>query len=87
LEAANLFIVPLDDERRWYRYHRLFADLLRKRLQRQSPDLVPSLHRRASAWHEQQGLMAVAIEHALAAQDLERAVTLIEAVWKRPDAQ
>ena len=78
LEAANLFIVPLDDERRWYRYHRLFADLLRKRLGRMSPELVPALHRRASAWHEQQGLMAEAIDHALAAEDYERAAYLIE---------
>jgi LuxR family maltose regulon positive regulatory protein len=78
LESANLFIVPLDDERRWYRYHRLFSDLLRKRLWQTFPDLVPVLHRRASAWHEGQGLMAEAIDHALAAHDLERAVTLIE---------
>jgi LuxR family maltose regulon positive regulatory protein len=78
LEAANLFIVPLDDERRWYRYHRLFSDLLRKRLWQRSSDLLPALHRRASAWHEQQGLMAAAIDYALAAHDFERAVTLIE---------
>jgi LuxR family maltose regulon positive regulatory protein len=78
LEAVNLFIVPLDNERRWYRYHRLFADLLQQRLQRSQPDSLPALHRRASAWHEQQGLMAAAIDHALAAQDLERAVALIE---------
>ena len=78
LEAANLFIVPLDDERRWYRYHRLFSDLLRKRLWQTLPELVPALHRRASEWYEQQGLMAEAIEHALAAHDFERAVPLIE---------
>jgi len=80
LESSNLFIVPLDDERRWYRYHRLFSDLLRKRLWQTSPALVPALHHRASAWNEQQGLMAAAIEHALAAQDLERAVALIEEI-------
>lgn len=78
LEAANLFIVPLDDERRWYRYHRLFADLLRKRLGQVSPELLPALHRRASAWHEEQGLMPQAIEHALAGHDLERAAALVE---------
>jgi LuxR family maltose regulon positive regulatory protein len=78
LEAANLFIVPLDDERHCYRYHRLFRDLLRKRLWQTSPALVPALHRRASAWHEQQGLTAEAIGHALAAQDQERAAVLIE---------
>jgi len=78
LEAANLFIVPLDAERRWYRYHRLFSDLLRKRLRQTYPDLIPDLHRRASAWHEQQGLMAAAIEHALAAHDFDRAASLVE---------
>jgi LuxR family maltose regulon positive regulatory protein len=77
-EAANLFIVPLDHERHWYRYHRLFSDLLRKRLWQTSHELVPELHRRASAWHEHQGLTAEAIDHALAAQDLERAAILIE---------
>jgi LuxR family maltose regulon positive regulatory protein len=78
LESANLFIVPLDEERRWYRYHRLFSDLLRKRLWQTSPDLVPALHRQASAWHEKHGLMAAAIDHALAGHDFERAVILIE---------
>ncbi len=78
LEHANLFIVALDDERRWYRYHRLFADLLRERLQRTQIDLVPTLHRRASLWLEQNGLVAEAIEHALAAEDLDRAADLVE---------
>ncbi len=78
LENANLFIVPLDDERRWYRYHRLFADLLHKRLHQTHGGLVPLLHFRASEWYEQQGLMAEAIDHALAAEDLERAATLID---------
>ncbi len=79
LEAENLFIVPLDDERRWYRYHRLFADLLRKRLQQTYGSPAPALHRRASEWYEQQGLMAEAIDHALAAKDDVRAATLIDA--------
>jgi LuxR family maltose regulon positive regulatory protein len=79
LESANLFILPLDSERRWYRYHRLFADLLRQRLQRLHPGRVSILHHRASAWHEESGLMAEAIEHALAAGDIERAADLIEA--------
>jgi LuxR family maltose regulon positive regulatory protein len=57
LERANLFIVPLDEERRWYRYHRLFADLLRQRLQRERPDLVPELHQRASEWYKENGLI------------------------------
>jgi LuxR family maltose regulon positive regulatory protein len=78
LERANSFIVPLDNERRWYRYHRLFADLLRSRLRRAHPDLIPTLHRRASEWYEHNGLMAAAINHALSAEDFERAACLIE---------
>jgi LuxR family maltose regulon positive regulatory protein len=80
LERDNLFLVPLDNERRWYRYHRLFADLLRRRLGRAQPDLVPVLHRRASEWHEQNGMMAEAIDHALSAQDLGRAADLVERI-------
>ena len=80
LERANLFIVPLDDERKWYRYHRLFADLLRKRLGESYPELAPTLHGRASAWHEQNGLPAEAIDHALAARDFGRAAQLVERV-------
>ena len=78
LERANLFIVPLDNERRWYRYHRLFADLLRQRLHQTQPDLEPMLHGRAGAWYEQNGPMAAAIDHALSAGDLEWAADLIE---------
>jgi len=78
LERANLFIIPLDNERSWYRYHHLFADLLRQRLQQTQPDLVPELHRRASAWYEQNGLTAEAIDHAMSAGDFERAAGLVE---------
>ncbi|MCK4314751.1 MAG: hypothetical protein KAX24_03175, partial [Anaerolineae bacterium] len=77
LEAANLFIVPLDDERRWYRYHHLFADLLRSRLEQTRPDQSPVLHRRASEWYEQNGLITEAVEHALAAGDTERVARLV----------
>ncbi|MGK7876084.1 MAG: LuxR C-terminal-related transcriptional regulator [Xenococcaceae cyanobacterium] len=84
-EAANLFIIPLDDERCWYRYHYLFADLLRHSLQQTQPDRVSGLHLCASEWYEQNGLVTEAINHALAAQDFERAASLIEkiaeAVW------
>jgi LuxR family maltose regulon positive regulatory protein len=80
LERINLFIIPLDNERRWYRYHRLFADLLRSRLHRTHPNLIPTLHRRASEWFEQADLMAQAIGHALNAQDFERAAHLIEQI-------
>ena len=78
LERNNLFVVPLDNERRWYRYHRLFVDLLRARLSQAHPDQIPYLHRRASEWHEQNGLMAAAIDHALAAEDFARSADLIE---------
>lgn len=80
LEQSNLFIVPLDDERRWYRYHRLFADLLRQRLLESQPSLVAELHRRASVWFEQNAQFPEAIEHVLAASDFERAVRLIDQV-------
>ena len=80
LEQANLFLVPLDDERQWYRYHHLFADVLRQRLQHRRPDLVPELHRRASAWYERHGLMYEAVHHALAAADFERAAHLVEQI-------
>ncbi|HCF85709.1 MAG TPA: helix-turn-helix transcriptional regulator, partial [Ktedonobacter sp.] len=78
VEQANLFLTPLDDERRWYRYHQLFAEALRHRLQRKDPALVPELHRRASAWYEQQGLTHDAVHHALAATDFAQAARLIE---------
>ncbi|HEY3231123.1 MAG TPA: LuxR C-terminal-related transcriptional regulator [Roseiflexaceae bacterium] len=78
LERANLFLIPLDDERRWYRYHHLFAEVLRSRLQRTQPLLVPELHRRASAWYAQHAMVADAVQHALAASDVEGAVRLIE---------
>ena len=82
LERANLFIVPLDDERRWYRYHHLLADLLRQRLHQSGAtyaDGVQELHRRASQWYEAHGLDFEAFHHAAAANDLERAERLIEA--------
>ena len=80
LDRANLFLVALDDQRRWYRYHHLFADVLRARLLDEQPALVPQLHSRASAWFEGQGDSSAAIEHALAAADFERAADLIEVV-------
>ncbi|HTY98261.1 MAG TPA: tetratricopeptide repeat protein, partial [Rhodocyclaceae bacterium] len=78
MEHANLFLIPLDDDQRWYRYHQLFADLLRHRLQQTDPNLAPALCRRASRWHEQNGLLADAIAYALAGQDHERALALVE---------
>jgi len=85
LERANLFIVPLDNERRWYRYHHLFAEVLQAHLKEEQPDRIPALHRRASVWFEQNDLPAEAIRHALAAKDFERAADLIERVWLAMD--
>jgi LuxR family transcriptional regulator, maltose regulon positive regulatory protein len=92
LEAANLFTVPLDDERTWYRYHALFADLLRARLRETRSEQIPTLHRRAAAWYETAGLRAEAVKHALASKDhslaaevVERAVTRVD-TWSRADA-
>ena len=78
LERANLFVVPLDDRRRWYRYHHLFGDVLRARLLDEDPGSVRALNVRASDWYEQNGDRAAAIDHALAAEDFERAATLVE---------
>jgi LuxR family maltose regulon positive regulatory protein len=80
LEHANLFLVPLDNQRRWYRYHHLFSEFLRERLRRIRPDLTPELHLTASEWYEHNGLMAEAVEHALAAEAFKRAVRLVDRV-------
>jgi LuxR family maltose regulon positive regulatory protein len=78
LERANLFLIPLDDERRWYRYHHLFGEVLRTRLQHgASAEHVAALHRRASAWYEHEGWEAEAIQHAVAAADWERVERLL----------
>ncbi|WP_421740654.1 LuxR C-terminal-related transcriptional regulator [Cellulomonas sp.] len=78
LERENLFLVALDDRREWFRYHHLFADVLRVRMLAEQPDLVPVLHRRASLWYEAHGSADEAVKHALAAQDVDRAVHLME---------
>lgn len=78
LQRGNFFLIPLDDRRHWYRYHHLFADVLRAHLTTEQPDLVPILHERASAWYAQNGLAPEAIHHALAAPDFEQAALLIE---------
>ena len=78
LDRANLFLVPLDDRRQWYRYHHLFADVLRARLLDDDPGRVDDLHRRASAWYEATGDQPEAIAHALVGHDVEGAARLIE---------
>jgi LuxR family maltose regulon positive regulatory protein len=78
LERANLFLVPLDEERHWYRYHHLFADLLLARLQSIDPQQVSTLHRNAANWYEEHGLISDAIRHALAAGEAAWAARLVE---------
>ena len=78
LERRNLLIVPLDDRRRWYRYHRLFADVLRSRLFADPSEDVAALHRRASVWFEAEGETDAAVRHAAAAGDVDRAADMVE---------
>ncbi|MGD9797555.1 MAG: LuxR C-terminal-related transcriptional regulator [Acidimicrobiia bacterium] len=78
LDRTNLFVVPLDDHRRWYRYHHLFGDVLRARLLGEDPGVVPELHRRASEWYERNGELPDAVAHAMAAGDDASAARLIE---------
>lgn len=80
LERKNLFLVPLDGQRCWYRYHQLFAEMLRSRAQQLQPERLAALHRRASSWYARQGLVAEAVEHALAAGDMEQAAGLVEQI-------
>lgn len=85
LERTNLFVVPLDEQRRWYRYHHLFAEVLRATLQHERPDDGPELHRRASRWFADNGHVEEAVRHALAAGDPASAAELAEAAL--PDLQ
>jgi LuxR family maltose regulon positive regulatory protein len=78
LEHRNLFVVPLDDVREWYRYHHLFADVLQAHLPESRPDEIAALHVRASAWYQQDGDTSEAIRHAMAAKDFDRAADLVE---------
>jgi LuxR family transcriptional regulator, maltose regulon positive regulatory protein len=78
LERSNLFLIPLDDDRQWYRYHHLFADVLQAHLMEAQSELVSNLHQRASMWYEHNGMPHDAIRHALAAKDHEHAAGLIE---------
>lgn len=78
LEQANLFIIPLDDQRRWYRYHHLFADFLRSQLRKTDAAALPRLHRRAAQWYAANGPLVKALEHTLAAGDVAEAARLVE---------
>jgi LuxR family maltose regulon positive regulatory protein len=81
IERENLFVVPLDMSRRWYRYHQLFGELLRAQLHRSEPDVVAGLHQRAAAWFEAEGLIDEAVRHLVAAGDIARSADLIAADW------
>ena len=78
LDQLNLFVISLDDDRCWFRYHHLFADLLYSRFEQLSPDLLPDLHRKASQWYEDAGYVEEAIEHAFSAGDQKLAARLVE---------
>jgi len=80
LELTNLFITPLDDEGRWYRYHHLFAEVLQARLRQVQPDQIPELHRRVGSWFARQGMLAEAVQHELAGANFDQASHLIEQV-------
>ena len=81
IERENLFVVPLDMSRHWYRYHQLFGELLRTELRRSEPDLVADLHRRAATWFETEGLIDEAVRHLVAGGDIARSADLIAADW------
>jgi LuxR family maltose regulon positive regulatory protein len=82
MDASNLFVVPLDSQRQWYRFHPLFADFLRDRLATQQVDDLPDLHRRAAAWYATHDLFSEAVQHSLAARDIDYAAELIQAQTK-----
>lgn len=81
LERTNLFLIPMDEHRRWYRYHHLFAELLRLELTSREPELNPVLHRRAASWYRQAGDVEAAIDHATTAGDFAEAADLIGRHW------
>ena len=85
LETQNIFLIPLDNERHWYRYHHLFADVLQAYAQSKHPELATSSHQRASHWFVEQNARHEAIEHAVAANDFELAADQIELAWRGMD--
>jgi LuxR family transcriptional regulator, maltose regulon positive regulatory protein len=87
LERGNLFVVPLDDKRHWFRYHHLFADVLAAHAGQEQPAQLPIWHQRASAWYADNGIPDAAIRHALAAKDFARAAGLIELEWPAMDGR
>ncbi len=86
LDKNNMFIVPLDDERHWYRYHHLFGDLLKQRLQQKDHLLIIDIHKKACDWFEQNNMVDLAIEHALEIKNYEKSIQLlgviVESMWE-----
>jgi LuxR family maltose regulon positive regulatory protein len=86
LQKANLFVIPLDQERQWYRYHPLFSAFLRKELRQETPEMVFELHHRASLWNESNELLDAAFQHACSAGDQSRITWMTseyaELLWK-----
>jgi LuxR family maltose regulon positive regulatory protein len=82
LGHSNLFLVPLDEQGEWYRYHRVFSELLQFELGQREPQLVPVLHKRAAAWYEEAGQVESAVEHAVAAGDIDLAARLLARLWR-----
>ena len=78
LEKSNLFLLPLDDDRNWYRYHHIFSELLQNQLKFKNPELLPILHQRASEWYEEEGFIDESISHAFASKDNRRVARLVE---------
>ena len=81
LERENLFVISLDDERQWYRYHHLFAEVLHTHLKNEQSEKLSILHRRASQWYEKNDMLVDAVHHALAARDFEQVAYLAEFAW------
>lgn len=84
LDHSNLFVIPLDNQRVWYRYHHLFAELLRVRLNEKYPEWIPLLHRKAAHWYEENGFPFEAMHHAISAQDINLATDVIERTVRKP---
>jgi len=87
LARSNLLLVPLDQRGQWYRYHHLFRDMLLAQLERQEPGLIPVLRRRAAGWYLRNGMPEEALEHHMAAGDVDEAARLVEELWLPADRQ
>ena len=86
MERNNMFVIPLDDERKWYRYHHLFADLLKQRFQQKNQQLIFDIHNKACEWFEQNNMFDLAIEHAFEIKNYEKSIQLlgeiVESMWE-----